>query len=1598
MFWVSLFVRRLSLVIGWGLAAWTLVAPAKADPPVENDTMAERYIAILLGNPGNESALERATELVGPKAVVASLESQPRTPNGLLALARARLAAGDRAGALKDLAEIDRKHFDARGLALLGRLLFEAGDPDEANSAWSAMGEDPETLRLAVEAMLSAGAGSSAIPLLEKLQNHGNTSSRIEWMELLAKTLSRVGDETRAAAQWEMLASRLDPSHWRWLEIVQQANASAFSIGQLDALDGRLKSGTSDMATLRWRAEIARLRGDTDSQLRLLSDALRLAPQDDDTRRALIESAFAAGRHGEVEPMVTAWASSDPRAGIPLLAEILVMTSRDKEATGLIQARVADREDRLDLLKKWNLREGILAELTAATQANPYDLDPAFALAGHLLADAKFREAENVFERFSNSDGKTRIRIAAFLRDRQCLLAAERWARSAGDLEPIESALLLADLLQSRGDLPAAKEALLKAATDPLPDESLDRRLYELLRVIGAKDGESVCGAETKAFAAGLAVAASRKPSTASWWRAARWSSWNGDIATAIDQLRKAAAISPDSPNLARRLAAELERDGRYEEAIATLESIQDPSADESASDRRARARLLVLIGDPEAAIADLTSLRENRPADWETARELALARQAAGNFFGALETWLAADAAAPSDRRPELLRPLLSCFSRLGAARKGLDFLAARIASLPPGHEREELIHAAGIFAADNQLDASWLGGGNSTAATATPRKSPAIARSALLEEFNLARREKKSAAAKNLAAKLAALPDASLDDDLRLAESCSNSPDAEDTWRKLASRHPRDAKAQRLAGDFFSSIGKPIDAIGFWQRASELGGGSPSLSLAMAKAALKAGDRPAAWDAFLDTLHRTPPAPADFPTALPASLAGRTIETLPPSSMARWRLEAIVGLGTMLTESPRRDEAIESLPVDSPTEKAWLLAASGQPAQAADCLMKEANPEDHEASLAALLVAASDPLRLIDWANKQPAIRWSMVVKSAGMLVEAGWHPPEDLQEWVAGSPPFVRWQIAEILARGGWLRTAVNIAQPETLAESDQPSAFFRLAGWQLALRKMDDARKSLSRVISNGHAAPSWDSASASALRALLLLSPENARFTVVASARDATARSSDPAAMPHLETLLAALQRDPRAVAHHAPQLVRAWNSRGTAAGEAALREGLRLESWDLTAEARELYRAALANPAPDPRDALKLQRSLRDAIALTRISEETSPPAAVAFLQDWEARGTHRRQLLAAASRTHAIGNPRLAISLQESLFDPMEEASWQNLTAWSTPNLPSPLAPLKWIENAKPADREMAPPGWLARYASLLANHGHFDEAAKFLKLCPAGPEKDAANSHLDALLEGRALPVAQESLSGRSPDISLAEWKLRDARGIAEPADSLLFATALWKAGERAEALEIAGAMHELAAVDPAIYYSLARFHLAVNRPDRAAALISNPSIPARIQSRFGPLYAALSRQFLERGRLEEALTQVERGASLAHGVDPSAAAAILIGLHGPDGFLPALDRLKMGNADHRGTLLAASRQLLNSAHPAGAIRLLSLDPILAASQEARMLARSCPPGPEFTAYWNVVASSPIHAARSEAEAILARNASVSKTEAAP
>lgn len=1581
MFLVCDFVRRFLPVILGGVLAHGPAMAAPVDTGDQAGPAVGRWIEIFAANPANGAALTKALELGGPRAVIETLGAVPPTPAGQLAIGRARLETGDREGALRDLRAVPVDGLETRFLPLLGRLLHESGDASAAEAAWTSALEKSTGKAAVADEMLAAGALAPAIPLMEELQNEGSISSRIEWMEKLAETHAATGNTNAAARQWEYLASKLDPSHWRWEEFVKKANSAALAAGILESWDDRLKSAPADLRTLRWRAEIARTRGDPDLQIRLLRDALKPAPADQATRQALIDAAFAAGRHGEVEDIVRETASSNPREGVPLLAGLLVMTGRVPEAADLIRSKIPDPADRLDLLRKWNLREAVELELAAAVSADPASIEAAFALATHRMADARFDEAGQVFEKFSEADGKTRLRIAGFLRDHQCLSAAERWARTALDQEPVEAALLIADLLQSRGDLEAAKTTLLAACQAPLPEESLDRRLYELLRAIAAGDGESVRDAETKTFASGLAAAATRSPSAESWWRAARWASWNGDVATAIEYLQTAATHSPAPARLSRRLAAELERDGRYEEAIANIESIRDPSEDGAAADRRTRARLLVLIGDPESAIKDLSELRKARPGDWETARELALAQQAAGNFFGALDVWLAADASAPPDRRRELLRPLLSCFSRLGTARKGLDYLAARIASLPPGHERDGLIQTASIFAAENELDPAWVASRPAAAESEGPSSAERTRdRAGLMEAFESARRNNDILSARKSATLLRDLPDAGPDDDIRLAEILDGSPEAESAWRRVAARYPRDARTQRRTGDFFFAIQRPADALIFWVRSVELGGGSPQLSLDMARAALEAGDRSAALDACNDALRRIPSVAANLPGALPLPLAREAIESLPPGSPARMRLEAITIMGSLLAESPRREELIKDAPVGSPAEQAWLLASVGQYSRAAS-LIDPDNPSTKDA-MAALLLSAASRNNLTTWADADPAARWTAVADAAGSLLEAGWEPSVDFPESLRDAPPFANWQIAESLARTGWLRAAASLARPDELAEADRPAAFFRQAGWLLALRQIDAAKDSLGRVISCGSWTPSWDSAAASALRALLLLTPESGREGIEFSARAATKNARDPAAAQHLETLLAAIRSDLPAVRRHAALLVKAWNSGPTPAAEAALREGLRLESWDLTAAARELYRAALDTPPHDPREKLKAARSLRDSIALTRISEETSTPAALNLLQDWAATGAHRRQLLASAARAHALGNSALALTLQESLFDPAEESSWELLTAWSTPHHPAPLTPLQWIETASDDERGTAPPGWLARYASLLANHGLINEASRFLNLCPDSPEKQAAMEHLTALIEGHPVSPAPPSiLPSKQESVSLEEWEKREARGIAEPADSLRYAEALWKAGRRAEAIDVADAMHAVATVDPAIVYPLARFHLAVDRPDRAAALMDNPSLPQRIRSRLGPLRATLSRIYAQRGRMEDCMRQIQEGAPLENGVDPKVVASVLLSLYSSSGILPAMDGLSMGIADRRGTLLAAARQLIDTGRAAEAPALLAADPVLAASPDARALARNCPPGAPLTEYWNVVASSPIHAARLEA-----------------
>ncbi|MEX1119492.1 MAG: hypothetical protein WEB60_11945, partial [Terrimicrobiaceae bacterium] len=235
-------------------------------------------------------------------------------------------------------------------------------------------------------------------------------------------------------------------------------------------------------------------------------------------------------------------------------------------------------------------------------------------------------------------------------------------------------------------------------------------------------------------------------------------------------------------------------------------------------------------------------------------------------------------------------------------------------------------------------------------------------------------------------------------------------------------------------------------------------------------------------------------------------------------------------------------------------------------------------------------------------------------------------------------------------------------------------------------------------------------------------------------------------------------------------------------------------------------------------------------------------------------------------------------------------------------------------------------------------------------------------------------------------------------------DEFGIADHAQALTFAEALWKTGRRAEALDIAKAFETTSQVDPALRLSLAAFYLSVDRPDAAIAQMDHPRQSFAQKQKSAPLRAAAASLLLARDRVEDARFQITIAAQVPRATPPDlvadyyersgyddqrqteAGGAPTSGLFERS---PSDNGFALQEEDLRNFRWVVARRAFDAGRQDVALVWLSIDPKLARSPEALALASQANDAPRdlLRAYWSLVAGGPGLAAREAAKKYFAK-----------
>jgi len=1136
--------------------------------------LADRYLSILEGNPAQQTAIERLWKIysdAGEAGVLKDLARQKAAAHPVLAAAllqkagrdaeaetllaeaaakgdgsaaevlAARLAAkGDTAGA----AAILEKAVEARpspGLWIqLGVCRQKAGDTEKARAAWEqAVALSPRDLglrRKLAQAGAASGDRDSAVNHLKVVAEHGSPSERFEAWREISRLQESAGLLREAVSAQESLLALMGPGHWQMTAARRRLLELHRREGTLDAVEKTLLQAAAsrprDPLAAQRLAEYFEFCGRDAGRLGWLRKAAEISPADTAIAGEVANLELAAGnpaaaaaiydrvlvaRPGDADVLFrraeVAALSGDEAGAEKRAEEFLAAHPGDETAGGRVQ----------EFYRRMKLFAPMERRLTAKLAAAPADEAAAVELAQFYLGENRFKEASAALARHefagtpSDEIAATAFRFSQILKQAHVDDDALAWAKKASgqDTANPEYVLHLAALLAAREENAAARRVLEQAcaAANGLPREDLDRRLHSLVQARtkdalgGGPGGREMLGKldELRELA--------RRPDAgeASWLRLARWLRWNGDPAGSLAALREAVGKHENSRLLINALATALVETGDTAGAIRALGALAERFPKDALEYRRRIGLLELDRGNAEAGLQIFVSLASRRSGEWQAVADLATAKQAAGNWFKALETWERAYGLAPAEVRPGIRQPLLNAATRLQLYDRALDFLDAAAVQEKNASAREDLLREAAAFAAQNRLASSWHDRlaahladapgerhwelGNVFLLEAEGRKSEA--RAALVEsqrdladsaavlepQLKAAENAEDWDAAARLTRRLMALsrqPDPARSVQLaRFLEQAGRHDEAKTAWTAVSSLHARDPAALTAAAEYFDRSGDENKMESCYRGAVKFGSCAPQILLRLGGLALERGDRSQALADFEAVLERVRPDPSSAKNCLPlpGRLADAPAAPAVPMTPGGWRrlpgqpvpwirpvetetegcrLLAIRQAGRLLANTPRKAGWLARFTL--PMERIWAFYATGETGGAfAEIEKLPLESEAREAAgqaYAALVIEAGEGERLAKWASADPSRldgRWDMVSAALSRLLETGWRP--DGPEVFAGAPAIKRWQLCGVLASRNLYGAACALGEgiPGELPDSSDAGTSPASAAW-------------------------------------------------------------------------------------------------------------------------------------------------------------------------------------------------------------------------------------------------------------------------------------------------------------------------------------------------------------------------------------------------------------------------------------------------------------------------------------------------------------------------------------------------------------------
>lgn len=1203
-------------------------------------------------------------------------------------LAVAAAAAGDGEGAVshwKVIAGQGRPAERFEAWQEIGRIREKAGDFSEALKAQEAllalMGPGHWQLPAARRRLLDLHRRAGTLGERERTLEDAAAAHPAEGEPALrlAEFYGFVGDDSRRLFWLEKAAALRPEDQGIAAETAALELASGQPAKAAARFDSLLAARPGDEALLFQRAEVAALVGDEAGAEERVEKFLAAHPHDETAGERVREFYRRLRLTVPLERHLTARVAGAPgdEAAAVELARFYLGENRTTDALGVLERfslSVGDPKSRAavglrfsQLLKEARLMDEAVDWARKSCAADPGQPDSALHLADLLMAREDLTGAQEALERvLAVQPGLPREDL-----DRRLLLITQTRARNS---EP--------------------------GSPDSDATEKISRQLRDAAQTFGAEP--------------------------APWLRLARWLRWNAQPTEAGATLREAVQKFPQFPDFREMLAEALGEAGDPSGAIAAWHELATLRPERMQECQRRIGLLEMDRGNADAGLKIFADLAADHPGEWQALADLAQAEQRAGNGFRAVETWEKAYGCAPSAARPGIRQPYLGATARLQLHERALDFFEAALVSEKETAAREGLLREAATYAVQNHLEDDWLARIERHASATPDQPGWALARIFLLEAegrkadaraalvasqgeiaespatleplVKAAEAAEDWTEAARLTRRMMALtrrPDAALALRLcRFLEQSGNEDSARAAWIAATTLHARDPVVLTAAAEFFDRIGEESRMEAALRGASKFGACAPQVLLRLGLLALERGDRAQALADFDEVMLRIRPESGKILLPLPDRLLDSPLPSAPPAAALRhsrpsvsWvvpdpqedsgcRLLAIRHAARLLANSPSKAHWLAQF--QNPVEKVWAAYFAGEQSAAFDGIEKlDLSKEERESAwpaFAALLIEAGDGRRLTRQAAQDPLLfnaRWAGVVAAVQRLLDAGWRPTAP--EVFFGSPAVTRWQIADLLAARNLYREAIALGGtvpddlPVSLGEDSAPAggAWLQLARWHLALRDPDGAVTALDHAIARAPVSRSFASPLLAAIRARWLLTPAGQRANFENTIRASFKESPDPALLPAVNALLAALAGDPSRAADYVSQISSISEGRNATEGMDAIQKiGRQLEEWNLPRLARDVYREERkqdrALRAMQHRD----DSALVEMLLITNQLTFASPTDLPYLLAEWLARTPGNSELITLARHLKQSGHSATAAEVLTALGkrNPREE------------------------------------------------------------------------------------------------------------------------------------------------------------------------------------------------------------------------------------------------------------------------------------------------------------------------------------------------